>query len=363
LIKAGGSKFDDDDDLNRPCYLTPARVIHTPVESIHTKPQEGWMLSNNDDLNRQKHISTILQDAQGGISNSNILSTIAGHCGKADRNGKGYRGICPICKRNSLTVWPGQQVAVLVKCWHCESCGLNDGYTEQREYFVGVGLLEPNDRELLRFDKEKYEKLNAERRAEAERIWDSKLGIIQPITNDENCCAGRYPQARGLTAFIGHPALRCTSSQLMARVWHVHYGVSAVQWTWLNEDGSDRDRERKPGRVTFGVLKGGAVWVGAPVPNEWCVVAEGLETCLSAMIILGIKCGAAVLGPNLKGLVLPRGVRRLHIAADNDDTGRGASACAARKWRGQGIQVSVSMPDVEGADFNDVLMASRGATQ
>jgi hypothetical protein len=110
-------------------------------------------------------------------------------------------------------------------------------------------------------------------------------------------------------------------------------------------------------RETEGVLKGGAVWINAPSPYEYMVVAEGLETCLSAMKLLNLRCGAAVLGPNLKGLVLPRSARRIHIAADNDETGRGAAKCAAELWRTKGLIVRVSMPDKEGEDFNDVLRA------
>ena len=85
---------------------------------------------------------------------------------------------------------------------------------------------------------------------------------------------------------------------------------------------------------------------------------RGWKSVLSAMVLLNIKCGAAVLGPNLKGLVLPATARRIHIAADNDETGRGAAEYTARLWRQRGLCVRVSMPDEEGWDFNDVLRDS-----
>ena len=84
-------------------------------------------------------------------------------------------------------------------------------------------------------------------------------------------------------------------------------------------------------------------------------MARDWNLVLSAMLLLDIKCGAAVLGPNLKGLVLPSCAQRIHIAADNDETGRGAANCAAKQWRNAGLRVRVSMPDEEGWDFNDVL--------
>jgi hypothetical protein len=140
---------------------------------------------------------------------------------------------------------------------------------------------------------------------------------------------------------------------MMARVWHVQYGLSAVQYTPLNWEGDGRDRDKD--RTSKGVLKGGAVWIGAPQPDEKFVVAEGLETCLSAMLLLNIRCGAAVLGPNFKGLVLPRNGHP-HIAADNHETGIPAAQCAAELWRARGLQVRISYPQTNGWDFNNELL-------
>jgi hypothetical protein len=163
-----------------------------------------------------------------------------------------------------------------------------------------------------------------------------------------------------LAAFIGHPALRTmgvvlppSRIVLAARVWHVKYGLSAVQLTPLLWDGIDRDRSLK--RKTYGPLKGGGVWIGTPSADEEVVIAEGLESVLSALIILERRCGVATLGPNFHGLTIPSCVKRLRIAADNDETGRGSAERAAKVWRAHGLYVQVSMPDNEGEDFNDVL--------
>jgi putative DNA primase/helicase len=134
----------------------------------------------------------------------------------------------------------------------------------------------------------------------------------------------------------------------------VDHGLSAVQMTWMDQLGTDRDRSEP--RKTLGVLSGGAVWINAPRPEEEFVVGEGVETVLSAMLLLDLRCGAATLGPNFKALVLPRSARQVHIAADNDETGRGASEHAKRVWRSQGLKVRISMPDKEGEDFNDVWL-------
>jgi hypothetical protein len=288
---------------------------------------------------------------------------IANYCGRPERNGKGWKANCPICGRHSLCVTP--KLEIIVYCFHCVSIGLNNGHTPHCELFVEKGLLDPGVLKI-KLDREKLEKQNAERRAEAEAIWESDFR--KPLTPD--CLAGKYLRARGLESFIGHPALsyfagaffkrpsdRCTRylpRALMSRVVHAHHGVSAVQWTFLLDDGSDRNRELK--RRTEGVLAGGGVWIGSPNPDEWMGVAEGLETLLSAMKLLGLKCGAAVLGSNLKGLELPPTARRVHICADNDDRGRPVADAAYKFWRAEGRHVRVSMPSTEGWDFNNELL-------
>jgi hypothetical protein len=280
------------------------------------------------------------------------LRAIANHCGRGEKSGRNWKCNCPICGRHSLSVTSGKRISILIKCWNCEAIGL-DGYTEQRDYLIGVGLLDPNDRDAQRLSPEECARQDAERRAEALRTWNGPS--IEPITPERT--AAKYLRARGLESFMSHPALRCTASQLVSRVWHADYGLSALQWTLLLIDGSDRDRSEK--RRTWGVLKGGAVWINAPKPGEEFVVAEGLETLLSALLLLKLRCGAAVLGPNLKGLVLPPDARMIHIAADNDEVGRPSADAAFKFWRAQGLHVRMSMPDVEWQDFNDVLKGIR----
>lgn len=170
----------------------------------------------------------------------------------------------------------------------------------------------------------------------------------------------RLSEGSRLKSFIGHPALRSLGYQLLARVWHVEHGVSAIQWTepewfFMGYDQPEKATGKATGRITRGVLKGGAVWLGRPTADAEFVVGEGLESVLSAMLLLDLKCGAACLGPNMKGLVLPSSARRVHIAADNDETGRGAAEYTSRLWRSQGLHVRMSVPDEDGWDFNDVL--------
>ena len=308
-------------------------------------------------INRQSNDNTTLTRAQVDYS----PSAIAAYCGRAEGCGRNWKCVCPICNRHSLSVTYGTKVSILIRCWHCELCGINDGFTEQRKLLIDAGLLPEDLRGIKKLSSAEYAAWLKEERECAARLWQR----LRPLRPDD--VAAKYLRARGIELFIGHPALRTCDEWvqhsvgrfrpvLASRLWHVEYGLSAVQLTYLQFDGSDRDRELKPGKRTLGPRKGGAVWIGAPRADEEFVVAEGLETLLSAMMLLNIRCGAAVLGSDFKNLVLPKGTQRVHIAADNGDTGREAAAYTSKLWCRRGLHVRVSVPDKEGEDFNDVLL-------
>jgi len=221
--------------------------------------------------------------------------------------------------------------------------------------------LPPNSHTIEKLTPKEREEHRTAKREAAVRLWER----LSPIRHGYE--AANYLKARGLESFIGLTALRCAGPTfhrptgdwrptLAARMYHVHYGLCAVQLTYLKWDGSDRARSIKPGRMTYGSMEGGAVWIRAPRGDEEFVVAEGLETCLSAMLLLNLRCGAAVLGAHMRDLVFPNAARNVHIAADNDETGRKAAEYTAKIWRARGLKVRVSVPDTEGQDFNDVLL-------
>ena len=291
-----------------------------------------------------------------------VIRAIANYCGRADQSGKDWKCKCPICGRHSLSVTHGVKVPILIRCWHCADNGINDGFTEQCEIFEQAGLLPSSQRTLKKFSAKEWREYHKAKRDVAVQLWDR----LRPIKADD--LAAKYLRARGLESFITHPALRTCDGLfrhlsgayfpiLAARVFHVEHGVCAIQFTYLEFDGSDHVRDFEP-RQTKGSKKGGAVWIGAPRFDEEVVVAEGLESLLSAMLLLNLRCGAACLGAwsQTKELVLPSGVRKVHIAADNDDPGREMADRTAKMWRNRGLSVRVSYPEIVGKDFNDVLM-------
>jgi hypothetical protein len=108
--------------------------------------------------------------------------------------------------------------------------------------------------------------------------------------------------------------------------------------------------------MMLGPCRGGAVRLA--VPGELLMIAEGIETALSAMNDTGIPAWAALSTSGLRGLDLPSGVRDVIVLADGDDPGeRAASDCAVR-WKQEGRRVRIAHPP-RGKDFNDLLMETR----
>jgi hypothetical protein len=84
------------------------------------------------------------------------------------------------------------------------------------------------------------------------------------------------------------------------------------------------------------------------------MIAESLETALSAMQATGLATWAALSTSGLRALELPPDVRNVVVLADGDEAGEAAAWEAARRWNGEGRRVRIARPP-RGLDFNDVL--------
>src|SRR5690606_10647465 len=89
------------------------------------------------------------------------------------------------------------------------------------------------------------------------------------------------------------------------------------------------------------------------------ILAEGIETALSAAALMGAPAWAAVSAGNLERLPLPATARNVILAADADLPGQRAAWAAARRLEAEGRRVRVAMPDTATGDFNDILRARR----
>jgi len=91
-------------------------------------------------------------------------------------------------------------------------------------------------------------------------------------------------------------------------------------------------------------------------------VAEGIETALSAYQLFGVPTWSCLNLNSLQNFVVPNGVDRLYIFADNDTNGVGLKAANHLKQKAeyQGLEVIVQTPSTPGNDWNDVLIQDKG---
>lgn len=267
---------------------------------------------------------------------------------------RGWRGTCPACGYEDTLLLSSKDGNA--SGW-CASCHDRDAIQAKlREIGAGAGDVAP-----FVPGKGRDPAAGVER---ALACWNGSASV-------EGSPAAAYLASRGLAHLVGSPALRwrtdCShpehnKARIPAMVALVQDGNGkpiAVHRTYLNNDG--RKSGVNPGKASLGALEDGAIRLD-PVAAEM-VVGEGVETAASAGLLLGLPAWAAVsAGQMAAKLRLPPEVRSVIIAADRDKAGENAAVGSARRWKDEGRRVRIARPDLEGQDFNDVLMA-RVATE
>jgi len=112
-------------------------------------------------------------------------------------------------------------------------------------------------------------------------------------------------------------------------------------------------------KLTLGQLRYGGVWV-TPVTeiDQQLAVAEGIETALSVQQLTNLPTVAALSAAGMRSLRWPPQVRRLWIAADNDEVGRGAAKALLERALRADLQAHIKLPARGKNDFNDLLMGA-----
>ena len=125
----------------------------------------------------------------------------------------------------------------------------------------------------------------------------------------------------------------------------------AIHRTFLTLDGGGK-APVEPAKMMLGPCRGGVVRLG-PVGDR-LMIAEGIETALSAMQAVAQTAWAALSTSGLGALGLPKNVRDVIVLADGDEAGEGAARDCALRWKRQGRRVRIARPP-RGMDFNDML--------
>jgi phage/plasmid primase-like uncharacterized protein len=125
----------------------------------------------------------------------------------------------------------------------------------------------------------------------------------------------------------------------------------AIHRTFLNRDGQEK-ASVEPTKMMLGPCRGGAVRFGLVVDRV--MIAEGIETALSALQATGRATWAALSTSGLRALELPACVREVVLLADGDEPGETAAQAAAVRWTLEGRKVRIARAP-RGFDFNDML--------
>lgn len=129
--------------------------------------------------------------------------------------------------------------------------------------------------------------------------------------------------------------------------------ITGVHVTLLSPHGAGKAPVLTPRRVV-GRMLGSAVRLDDP--DDTLIVAEGIETALSAQVALQGPAWALMSAVNLARFELPRSLSRLIIAADNDDAGLSA-AHALRARVENDIRCEIVLPPDGLGDWNDWLQS------
>jgi putative DNA primase/helicase len=192
---------------------------------------------------------------------------------------------------------------------------------------------------------------------------EASLAIWQSAVPADGTPVETYLRSRGLNkpppsslrfhAGLKHP----TSGIWPAMVALITRGTDdtplAVHRTFLGRDGAGK-APVDPAKMMLGPCRGGAVRLG-PIGDR-LMVAEGIETALSAMQATGQPAWAALSTSGLRTLDLPAEVRDVIVLADGDEPGEAAASDCGLRWKREGRQVRIARPP-RGADFNDLLVS------
>lgn len=264
------------------------------------------------------------------------------------RAGRWHRGICPNCGKNSLSVAEGRAGIKATCHYGCDRDALREA--------LGAGNLPQRDPEADQ--RETAARVSATEAAA--KIWKG----ADPVTPDDP--AGRYLAARRLAAAIGNERLRYRRDTphptgarwpaMICRIDNAAGDLVAVHRIYLTTEG--RKAPLDPAKAAKGPIWGGAIRFAT---SAEIVVAEGPETALAAGHLLGLPAWSAISAGNMaRGLILPPEVRKVVVAADHDKPGIDAAQDAIRRWRREGRECRLVMPDKEGADFADLMAQGAG---
>lgn len=280
-------------------------------------------------------------------------------------NGRNEQRVaCPHCAKGKRDTALG--VNLERGCFHCFRCGWS-------------GRAGDSEKPLPRVTRIEDPAIAERKRERLRKLWAEAVPLTHPAAHTVR----RYLTARGLgelllkppAALRAHPSLSYFDGGEIDRfpaMLALFSGPKSepvtLHATYLRRDGTTKAAVSAPKKLLQvpmrGSTRGGAIQL-FPCAQGTLGIAEGIETALSLKLLQSVPVWAAGCADKLEQVRLPRSLRRLYIAADLDEHGKGERSAQAlakrvREWRPD-AEIFIVRPEGDGAkDLNDELRRRAG---
>ena len=297
------------------------------------------------------------------------ISDVAARHTKLTRRGREHYGLCPFHQERSpsFTVIDTQGFA------HCFGCGWNGDiirFVMQADGLSFVAACEAiTSGDLPLVDQQALAKAREEDEATKRRAIERAGEVWRASRPIAGTLGERYLLSRGITirperfrfAEIpswyddetgecgrDRPAVVCLITDALDR------GV-AIQRIFLAPDGLGKAQDMRVAKLSFGRPAGGAIRIG-PMQGDHAIVVEGPEDGATVAQMQPTQPVFVTCGTSLMPLLqFPPEIRRVTIGADNGKAGMAAAQKARAAFMDRGLEVRVTYPDPDFADWNDQL--------
>jgi putative DNA primase/helicase len=260
---------------------------------------------------------------------------------------------CPLCKGKDRFRWDDKDGNGGYFCSHCGSgSGLHllaqhQGISHKEAAKLVYSLLPQT--------VQSKPQPSIDKRARVVKLWTKR----ELLTDNDDVT--RYLHGRGIQTIP--PAIRrVRHGVFVGNVWQPYIAMIAkavkgnravgVHLTYL-ADGAKADvtKQKVMYAVEDGALNGAAVRLYDA--GETLIIAEGIETALSAAEIFNLPAWAAMTAGLLERVIVPKFVKRVIVCGDNDSNfvGQAAAYALAKRMVDEGRTASVEIP--QAGDWND----------
>lgn len=275
------------------------------------------------------------------------------------------RGPCPICGGKDRYFWDNKEGR---GTFYCNQCGAGSGVQlvamfnnwtikqtiQEIEKVVGdVDYKKPEDTTGLT-DAQKKEALN--------KTWSGAQPVKEgdSVSTYLNKRTGRHWASNALRTHtdLWHPDEKKTYHAMIAKVSDPENKPVSIHRTFIDADGTAPKINKRKMLMAGSIPDGSAIRL-QPYQNI-LGIAEGIETAFSASAIFDVPVWAAISAAIMVKWQPPEMVEKIIIFGDNDHNYVGQLSAyklayyLAKTYPDQ-YELTVAIPNIRGADWNDVL--------